>query len=445
MIMEFDPQGGVRRNLDRGANLPEPVHLPAGSQPHLTHNPQLESSRTYYIAPPAVNPPIYALNSGEDVSPSSKDGSKPTQALDLDRDGDPEGRRISRKWTRKRRVVPIVMLVAIIAVGAVLAGVLPTYFAGNKSSSDNSPRPSPESSDLQVAPASQLAVSFNDAVHAIVAQSQEGELMIVEFYGSKSASYLIKDRFGDGEPPKPLSKTPFELLLFGSEKKLHLFYFDDAFRMAHLVRTSQDGRDVWGLGALMDGRLPYQPADTARLSTCILTSEWSESGKSVLMVMYQSDNAADSMVLLTSSDPDEAKDWTSQPFYLGAEQEDAPLKEDSPGLLILPTTREDNGEIVPALRILWDPSDEDKKMTLGSFECAFSDESKVTDCKRTENDWACKSNPRQLRMICSPLPSQGRRVYRPRCSQTPLSYRDNCLERRQRHINLAYLPYRLKR
>ena len=395
--MELDPSGGVRRNRDRGPNLPEPVHLP-GDGHHVVQNPQLTSVHPLYIASPVVNPPMYALKSGEDASPSSKDGAKPTRALDLDRDGNPEGRRISRKWTRKRRVVPIVMLVAIIAVGAVLAGVLPTYFAGNNSSSDNSPRPSPESSGLQVAPTSQLAVSFSDAVHVLVAQSHESELMVVEFYGSKSASYLIKDRFGEGQPPKPLSKTPFELLLFGSEKKLHLFYFDDAFRLAHLVRTSQDGRDLWGPGALMDGRLPYQPADTARLSTCILTSEWSESGKSVLMVMYQSDNAADSMVLLTSSDPDEAKDWTSQPFYLGAAQEDAPLKEDSPGLLILPTTREDNGELVPALRILWDPSDEEKKTTLGSIECAFSEESKVTDCERTENDWACKSsNPCPLR------------------------------------------------
>lgn len=378
--MEVDPFGGARRHRDDGANLPEPVHL------HEEHHHQAHD-----LGPPHrpyINPPTYAPHDKQDVSPSTKDGSKPTQAIDLD-DADPGGRRISRKWTRKRVIVPIAMLVTIVAIGAVLGGVLGTMLSPKQGSADKSPYFSPESGDALVGPDSQLATSFSKSVHVVIAQTDNGELMAVEFHGSKKESYLIKDHAYDTKLPKALGNTPIELIQFGPEQYLHLFYFDDAFRLAHLVRVSMDGRDVWGLGALMNGRLPYEPADTARLSACIMSSDWSESRDSFLMVLYQADNGSDGMVLLSSSEPDSSEGWNMQPFYLEAEKHDAPLSKDSSGLLIFPTTREDNGQIVPALRILWDPSDDDKKITLGSIECTFSDESKMIDCDRTKNDWKC--------------------------------------------------------
>lgn len=383
--MEYDPFYGSRTYRDRGANLPEPVHIPGEHhQQNNQHYYELDSQHGSQVSPPNNSP-----QDKPDIGPSTNDSPKPVHTLNADETANSGGRRISRRCTRKRVVIPIALLLTIVAIGAVLGGVLGTMLSAKQAPADNSPYFFPDNGDTLLGSKSQLANSFSKSAHVIVAQNEDGELMAVEFHGSKTDRYLLKNHTYDTELPNALGNTPLELVQFGSEEDLHLFYFDHAFRLAHVVRTNKDGRDVWTPGALMDGHLLSEPpADTVRLSVCVMSSDWSESGDSYLLVVYQMDNGEDGMVLLASSDPGSSESWNTHYFVMNTDELGESMNNESSGFLILPTTREKDDKMLPALRILWDLSDDEEKATFGSVECEFGGGYNLTDCIRTKDDWA---------------------------------------------------------
>jgi hypothetical protein len=365
-------------------DLPEPVSLPETHTHTYNHRPQ-----PLYVAPD-----------------DDKDGEIARDHVDTaaNSEAGPSGRdRPKSRWQKKRFMVPLAVLITLVAVGAVMGGVLGTIL--RTSGLDHDPSSATNDTDHEdehkdsVHPVSKLAAAIagpsTTKTRVLLFQDPNGDLVAIEWQGSSGRPQAMTSLFAKGKPPKPLTGSPFHLVEFGAGGQLHLFYIDDALRLAHIVRRPGSGQDGgWHIGSLStsEGRskLYSQPSDTLRLSVAVLPAESTGTNDGVVAVMYQIDSGPDYVTLVSSPEPDDARSWRSQPFSLGASASGREMHSESPGLLILPGIRlgTESSESMPTIRIVWDLANDSHKTTLGALECVFTDSERVLeDCLPAPDDW----------------------------------------------------------
>ena len=366
------------------SDLPEPVSLP---EPH---------AHTYNLHPQQ----LYVGSDGD----KDEDNAGDNAGTAANSEAGPSGRdRPKSRWQKKRFMVPLAVFITLVAVGAVMGGVLGTIL--RTSGPDHDPSSATNDTDHEdqhngfVHPASNLAAAISGASTAktrvLLFQDPDGDLVAIEWQGSSGRLRPMASLFGEGKPPKPLSGSPFHLVEFGPGGQLHFFYIDDALRLAHIVRRPGSGQNGgWHTGSLStsEGRfkLYSQPSDTLRLSVAVLPAELTSTSDGVVVVMYQIDSGPDYVTLVSSPEPDDTKSWRSQPFSLGASASGRELNPKSPGLLILPGIRKatKSSESMPTIQIIWDLANDSHKTTLAALECVFTDSERVLeDCLPAPDDW----------------------------------------------------------
>lgn len=318
------------------------------------------------------------------------------------------------RWSKKRFMVPLAVLITLIAVGSVLGGVLGTIIStSGVSSSDKSPTSihgTVMDEKPSIHPSSQLAAGIlgTSSAHTrvILFQNLGGDLMALEWQGSSRSIQPVKELYADdNQPPKPYDGSPLQLVNFGPDGDLHLFYIDEDLNFAHLVRrTAPEKHRLWELGSLLDpdnrSLLSPRPAKNLRFSVTMIPAGLVDADDGFLVIMYQPDpddedvDAENDMITLSSSDPKSSPSWKRQDLSLDATKLKLDMNPDSPGFLILPSTMEaKNGEIYPGIRILWELKADDRKSSIGGIECEFSDNGDLTNCEALEDSWIGIAHP----------------------------------------------------
>lgn len=304
------------------------------------------------------------------------------------------------KYRRKRFIVPLAVLITLLVVGAILGAVLGTVLQSNPSEPDDSPRKNgtivDDTPPHSLHPSSNLAAattsSSSSNVRLILFQHPDGDLVTIEWRGSSGKASRMS-RLTDGNAPqKPLAGTPFQLVNFGSDSDLHLFYIDDTMRLAHIVRRSSSDEGNWDRGSLSTSRgqskLPAHPMDSLRLSVTVMPEETNGAADGYVIVVYHTGPDADSVVFVSSSDPDDANSWKGQFLSLATVKLDLEMNPESPSLLLLPVARKNRkGDMGPGIQFHWDVASDSGGETLGAFECSFTEDQTLDGCQGATNDW----------------------------------------------------------
>ncbi|VUC23827.1 unnamed protein product [Clonostachys rosea] len=290
-------------------------------------------------------------------------------------------------------VVPILIL--LLATGAVLGGLFGSGVLQANHSSGSSDAPAQEQhsleggSDVQIRATSQLAAAVVgtsvSSFTLMLFQNAEGELAAIEWQGSKGDVYLIKNRFGDAKPPKPMDHSPFQTVTLGTSGDLHVFYFDDALRPAHIVRRVKNKEAVaWERGSLVVSTQPnLVPSNTLRMSVASFSSDWPGVDEDCILLAYHTNASNDSLALVMSTQPDDPESWTAVSFDLGVRNIDLPFHPQSPGLLVLPFI----GNSWTGIRFIWDVDNSLHKSTFGILDCLFTKTRELKNCNTVSNQW----------------------------------------------------------
>ncbi|CAH0055162.1 unnamed protein product [Clonostachys solani] len=306
-------------------------------------------------------------------------------------------------------VVPILIL--LLVTGAVLGGLFGSgVLQNNGSGSSDSDASAQEhsldgDSNVQIRATSQLAAAVVgtsvSSFTLVLFQNADGELASIEWQGSKGDVYLLKNRFGDAKPPKPMEHSPFHTVTLGPSGDLHVFYFDDALRPAHIVRRVRNKEPVsWERGSLVVSSQPdLIPSTTLGLSVASFSSDWPGVEEDCVLLAYHTGAANDSLALVTSTQPDDPQSWTAQSFALGVGDMGLELHPESPGLLVMPFNRRGS----PGLRIIWDVDNSSHKSTFGILDCFFTKEHKLEKCNTVSNQWEDTAAEEEVLEMAKPL------------------------------------------
>ncbi|CAH0003720.1 unnamed protein product [Clonostachys byssicola] len=304
-------------------------------------------------------------------------------------------------------VVPILIL--LLVTGAVLGGLFGSGVLQPKDSGSSDASAQEHSldgdSNVEIRATSQLAAAVVgtsvSSFTLVLFQNADGELAAIEWQGSKGDVYLLKNRFGDAKPPKPMEHSPFHTVTLGPSGDLHVFYFDDALRPAHIVRRVKNKEPVsWERGSLVVSSQPdLIPSTTLGLSVTSFSPDWPGMEEGCVVLAYHTNAANDSLALVTSTRPDDPQSWTAQSFSLGVGDIDLQLHPKSPGLLIMPFKRRGS----PGLRIIWDVDNSLHKSTFGILDCFFTKTRELARCNTVSNQWEDTAAEEQVLEMAKPL------------------------------------------
>lgn len=381
-------------------DFPEVLH------PVNHHNPHFHSSNSYDI--------------------KGSDPCFPHQAMDpiLDR-GSGRSRWSSMSRSRRYWCIAGVILLILIMVGAIAGGIMGSDIARRSASNphDNSDGDNdsgdPTATDAPPSPtgvlshpheSSRLAVGYggNSASNfrLILLQDVDGDLSAIEWRGSKSDHYKIKNRFDTAQPSsdlsKPLDNSPLSMVKYGPDGDLHLFYFNDKKRFSHLVRRASvapGGKDIWRQGSLSAGDASIPPgfavSDALRLSATVLPADWTGLDADAIVLMYWTSESESSVAMFSSTDPQTRSAWQSRIFSLGAEHIELEPHSTSSGFLMIaiqrPAQDEEKQETVGGVRLIWDLRDDSEQKTFAVLDCTFVEPNTLRRCKRILPKWTGKS------------------------------------------------------
>ncbi|CAH0026218.1 unnamed protein product [Clonostachys rhizophaga] len=304
-------------------------------------------------------------------------------------------------------VVPILIL--LLVTGAVLGGLFGSGVLQQKDSGTSDASAQEHSldgdSNVEIRATSQLAAAVVgtsvSSFTLVLFQNDDGELAAIEWQGSKGDVYLLKNRFGDAKPPKPMEHSPFHTVTLGPSGDLHVFYFDDALRPAHIVRRVKNKEPVsWERGSLVVSSQPdLIPSTTLGLSVTSFSSDWPGMEEGCIVLVYHTNAANDSLAFVTSTQPDDPQSWTAHSFSLGVGDIDLQLHPESPGLLVMPFKRRGS----PGLRIIWDVDNSSHKSTFGILDCFFTKTRELAKCNTVSNQWEDTAAEEQVLEMAKPL------------------------------------------
>jgi hypothetical protein len=200
-----------------------------------------------------------------------------------------------------------------------------------------------------------------------------------------------------------MEHSPFHTVTLGPSGDLHVFYFDDALRPAHIVRRVKNKEPVsWERGSLVVSSQPdLIPSNTLGLSVTSFSSDWPGIEEGCIVLVYHTNVANDSFAFVTSSQPDDPQSWTAKSFSLGVGDIDLQLHPESPGLLVMPFKRRGS----PGLRIIWDVDNSLHKSTFGILDCFFTKTRELAKCNTVSNQWEGKAKKPPPTALFSPSPS----------------------------------------
>lgn len=319
-----------------------------------------------------------------------------------------------------------VILLILIMAGAIAGGIMGSDISrqnasthGDNSGSTDSPvkpntsygGPAPtglpgglarprESSRLAIGYGGNSASNFR----LVLFQDIDGDLAAIEWRGSKSDHYKIKDRFGgeSSDLGKPLDNSPLSIIKYGLEGDLHLFYFNDERRFSHIVRRASiapGGDRSWERGTLTAGQsnIPeeYLVSETLRLSATVLPSDWTGLDSDCIIIIYWTAQSDSSVAMFSSTDPQTRSSWQSRTLSLGANSINLEPHPSSSGFLMVaiqrPVQDEDDGGTVGGVRLIWDLNNDSEKRTFAILDCTYVDPNSLKFCKRIQDKWIGKS------------------------------------------------------
>lgn len=358
-----------------------------------------------YDLPEVVHPPGHFHHAHSyDLKNLDPFGSQPIY-------GDTEDTGASR-WSSMRRsrrywTIAGIVFLALVMAGAIAGGILGSDLAKKHSDpSTNVPTPSslpPDDGRSRPHESSRLATGYGGTsasnFRLVLLQDVDGDLSAVEWRGSASDHYKIKDRFsGESGPDKPVENSPLSLVKYGPEGDLHLFYFAQDLSFCHLVRRASvapGGDNGWETGSLSAGDrdipFEYTPSKALKLSATVLPSDWTGFDADCIVLMYWTAEASDSVALFSSTDPDARSSWQSRTFSLGTEMFELEPHPTSSGFLMIgiqrPVESEDEEELAGGLRLVWDLDDESQKQTFGIMDCIFTEDNALNFCQINRATW----------------------------------------------------------
>jgi hypothetical protein len=379
-------------------DFPEVLH------PVNHHNPHFHSSNSYDI--------------------KGSDQCFPHQAMDPILDRGSGSRWSSMSRPRRYWSIAGVILLILIMIGAIVGGIMGSDIVRRSSSNSdhtsdgNNGSGDPTATDAPPSPtgalshpheSSRLAVGYggNSASNfrLVLVQDVDGDLSAIEWRGSKSDHYKIKDRFysqSSSDLNKPLDNSPLSMVKYGPDGDLHLFYFNDKKRFSHLVRRASvapGGKDSWQQGSLSagDASIPssFAISDALRLSATVLPSDWTGLDADTIVLMYWTSESESSVAMFSSTDPHIRSKWQSRTFDLGAELIELKPHATSSGFLTLaiqrPAQDGEKEEMVGGVRLIWDLSNDSVKKTFAVLDCTFVEPNTLRRCKRIQPKWTGKS------------------------------------------------------
>lgn len=306
---------------------------------------------------------------------------------------------VTRFRQRRCPIIGIVIFIIVIA-GIVVGGYFGNSLAKNKSQDTS---PSPDNHNIVPGNGTHLATAIAgktmSTFRIVLFQDLDGCLSAVEWRGSKSDTYLLRDRFWSytgSKIPEPIDTTPLSVMRFGNSGDVHVFYIDNRLRFAHIVRRAfRTGEYSWEVGSLSVGggqvNEGFAPSPKLQLAGTILFAEDTGMPEDNMVVMYHTDADVDSVALLSSTNPDDAASWKSNSFSLGASRLGMQPHPNSNGFLVLPVTRtgenRKKNETLPGVRVVWDLENESHKTTFGMLDCTFTEEQTLENCVKVQNDW----------------------------------------------------------
>lgn len=318
----------------------------------------------------------------------------------------------SMSRSRQRWFIVGVILLILVMAGAIVGGIMGSDLVRPSANSTDDiivePMPTGVPGGLSKPhESSRLAVGYggNSASNFRLAllQDVDGDLSAIEWRGSKSDHYKIKDRF-DGEAPKldkPINDSPLSIVKYGPDGDLHLFYFSDKRRFSHLVRKASvapGGDGSWERGSLDagDSEIPkdFQVSDTLRLSAIVIPSEWTGLDSDSIVLMYWTAQSESSVAMFSSIDPENRSLWQSKTVSLGAEKIELKPHATSSGFLMMAIQRagqgEDEGEMVGGVRLIWDLDNDSEERTFAILDCTYEPPNALKWCRRIQANWTGK-------------------------------------------------------
>lgn len=332
------------------------------------------------------------------------------------------------KRSRRYWLIAGVVLLVLIMAGAIAGGILGSDLANKDShdgSDDNSsadptstagPTPSgiPSGGDSdgnqsQPHDSSRLAIGYGGTsasnFRLVLLQDTDGDLSAIEWRGSRSDHYKIKDRF-DGDSSRlgqPVDNSPLSIVKYGPDGDLHLFYFTKELRFSHLIRrapVASGENGSWTPGSLTAGNIDvpsaYLPSRALRLCAVVLPADWTGLDEDSILLMYWTSEGKDTVAMFSSTDPETRSSWQSRTFSLGTKWVDLEPHPTSSGFLMMAIQRPaesddeggaDDGGMVGGVRLIWDLNDESRKKTFAILDCTYAEDNSLNFCRKIENTW----------------------------------------------------------